>query len=60
MNYLDEVDRRALVGFVAGKMREMGDTLNGVLVMQLKAPLSDGELIGVAREALALLEEGRV
>ena len=57
---MDEVDRRALARFVAGKMREMGDTLNGVLAMQLKAPLSDGELIGVAREALVLLEEGGV
>ena len=58
LNKMDEVGRLALTRFVARKMMGLKDALNGLLFMKGMDPLSDAELIEIARSALDLIERG--
>ena len=57
---MDEVDRLGMIRMFARKMVGLRDTVNGLMVLQGKPVLTDGELIEVARGALDLIEEGKV
>lgn len=57
---LDEIHKTGVAYMFARKMLKFHDTINGLTVMSGAGVLSVEELCDVGREAIKLIEEGKV